>query len=78
MTGNYGTIKGKFYDWFILNRTPYWNEFGSQFTDKTPSSYTVKTKTMCGTIVHFDSDNAKATMIKPIIYGDTLLGAVRV
>ena len=77
MTGNYTTLKGKHFDWTLINKTMYWNVFSKNCFEKTPLSYNTKAKTMCSTLVYFDINNRKATTIKPIICGDTLFGSIK-
>lgn len=77
MTGVFDTIKGKEYDWRIINKFRYWCGFTDDQIDKRPKTYRPKSRTMCGTLVYFDVSNAKTTTIKPIIYGDTLFGAIK-
>ena len=77
MTGNYSTMKGKFYDWCNINKAMYWNTFNRTSLTRMPQSYNTKSRTLCGTLIYFDPQNRKANAIKSIIYGDTLSGAIK-
>ena len=67
MCGSYSLIRGKPLS-HAMNKYVHWKKHcDKQNLDSTLS----------GCIVYFDSNNFKATAIKPIIYGDTVYGAIK-